>query len=51
LTGLEVAFIFGLVIGLLLGLWIGGRILLSRLHHDDVENAHVNYRKRKEKYL
>lgn len=51
MTGIEVAFLFGLVIGLLIGLWIAGRIILARLHHDDVENAHANYRKRKEKYL
>jgi hypothetical protein len=51
MTMVEVAFFFGLVLGLLLGLMIGGRVLLSRLHHDDVEEAHTKYRKRKEKYF
>jgi hypothetical protein len=44
-------FLLGFIIGLLLGLWIAGRILLSRLHNDDVEKAHAEYKKRKEKYL
>jgi hypothetical protein len=48
---IEAAFLLGLIIGLLLGLWIAGRRLLSRMHNDDVETAHANYRKRKEKYL
>lgn len=51
MTAIEVAFIFGIVIGLFLGLWIGGRLLLSKMHHDDVESAHSNYERRKEKYL
>jgi hypothetical protein len=51
MTMLETVFFFGLILGLLLGLWIGGRLILSRLHHDDVEEAHTKYRKRKEKYL
>ncbi len=48
---IEVAFFFGLFLGLVLGLMLAGRVLLSRLHHDDVEEAHKKYRQRKEKYL
>lgn len=48
---LEAAFFFGLFLGFLLGLMLGGRMLLSRIHHDDVEEAHTKYRKRKEKYF
>ena len=51
MTGFEAAFIFGLILGLFLGLWLGGRFLLLRMHHDDVESAHANYRKRKGRYL
>lgn len=47
MTGFEVVFILGLI----LGLWLGGRFLLYRLHHDDVEGAHMTYKRRKEKYL
>ncbi len=51
MTGLEIMFIFGLVLGFVFGLWAGGRMLLWRMHHDDVEGAHSAYKKRKEKYL
>jgi hypothetical protein len=51
MTGIEAAFIFGLILGCLLGLWIGGRMLLSRMHRDDVQDAHNRYKGRKEKYL
>ncbi len=51
MTGLETAFIFGIVLGLFLGLWIGGRLLLSRMHHDDVQDAHNRYKGRKDRYL
>jgi hypothetical protein len=51
MTGIEAAFIFGLVLGSIFGLWLGGRFLLSRMHRDDVESAHANYRKRKGRYL
>ncbi len=51
MTGLETAFIFGALIGFLTGLWLGGRSVLWRMHRDDVEGAHANYKKRKEKYL
>jgi hypothetical protein len=51
MTGLEIAFIFGGVLGLFLGLWLGGRSVLWRMHHDDVEKAHMAYKDRKEKYL
>lgn len=51
MTGIELAFFFGLVIGLLIGLWLGGRAVLSKLHRDDVEKAHGTYKDRKEKYL
>lgn len=44
-------FLIGFIIGLLFGLWIARRMLLSRMHHDDVEKAHADYSKRKEKYL
>lgn len=51
MTGIETAFIFGLFLGFLFGLWLGGRSVLYRMHRDDVEGAHANYKKRKEKYL
>jgi hypothetical protein len=51
MTGIEAAFIFGLFLGVLFGLWLGGRRVLSHMHHDDVESAHANYKKRKDKYL
>lgn len=51
MTGIETAFIFGIVLGLVVGWWLGGRLLLLRMHHDDIENAHATYKKRKEKYL
>lgn len=51
MTGIEAAFLFGLILGLIFGLWLGGRMLLSRMHHDDVEGAHTTYKRRKEKYL
>ena len=47
----EFVFIVGLLIGFFIGLWLGGRFVLSRMHKDDVESAHANYRKRKDKYL
>ncbi len=40
-----------LIVGIWLGLVLGRWRLLSRLHHDDVEEAHKKYRQRKEKYL
>lgn len=51
MTGIEASFIAGLIVGFLFGIWLGGRYLLSRMHHDDVQSAHANYKKRKEKYL
>jgi hypothetical protein len=51
MSGIEAAFIFGLLLGLFAGLWIGGRMLLSRMHKDDVTDAHKRYEGRKEKYL
>jgi hypothetical protein len=51
MSGFEFIFIFGVIIGFLIGLWFGGRWVLIRMHHDDVENAHLSYRKRKDKYL
>lgn len=46
-----VIFLFGYILGIISALWLGGRLLLYRMHHDDIENAHKNYRNRKEKYL
>jgi hypothetical protein len=51
MSGIEAAFIFGGIFGFIFGLWLGGRMLLSRMHHDDVEGAHATYKKRKGKYL
>lgn len=51
MTGLEAAFIFGLVLGCVFGWWAGGRSVLWRMHHDDIEDAHKRYKGRKEKYL
>lgn len=51
MTGLEIAFIFGIVLGGVCGLWVGGRSVLWRMHRDDVEKAHGAYKDRKEKYL
>ncbi len=51
MTGIETAFIFGAVLGLFLGLWLGGRSVLWRMHRDDVDKAHSTYKDRKEKYL
>jgi hypothetical protein len=51
MTGFEFIFLFGLFMGFLIGSWIGGRIVLYRMHHDDVESAHANYQKRKDKYI
>ncbi len=44
-----IALIFGT--GFMFGLMLAGRVLLSRMHRDDVEDAHKKYRQRKEKYL
>jgi membrane protein YqaA with SNARE-associated domain len=49
--GYEFVFIFGSVIGALVGWWFGRISLLGRMHKEDVENAHANYKKRKDKYL
>lgn len=51
MSGYEAAFIFGAILGFISGLWLGGRSVLYRMHRDDVEGAHANYKKRKEKYL
>lgn len=51
MTGIETAFIFGIILGLFLGLWLGGRSVLWRMHRDDVQDAHNRYKGRKEKYL
>lgn len=51
MIGYEFVGVFGFALGVILGGWIGGRFLLWRLHHDDVENAHSLYKRRKEKYL
>ena len=49
--GYEFVFIVGLLIGFFIGLWLGGRFVLSRMHKDDVTDAHKRYKGRKEKYL
>ncbi len=51
MTGIEASFIFGTILGFFVGLWLGGRSVLWRMHRDDVEGAHNTYKKRKEKYL
>jgi hypothetical protein len=51
MTGLETAFIFGGFVGFFFGLWFGGRSVLYRMHRDDIQGAHDNYKKRKDKYL
>jgi hypothetical protein len=51
MTMIETVFILGLVLGFLFSLKLASWWVLSRLHRDDVEEAHAKYRKRKEKYL
>jgi hypothetical protein len=51
MAGFEFTFLFGAIVGALVG-WFFGRIsLLWKMHHDDIESAHTSYKRRRERYL
>ena len=48
---LGVAFVLGLIIGVLFGLWLGGGRVLRKMHNDDVQSARARYDRNKDNYL
>jgi ABC-type nitrate/sulfonate/bicarbonate transport system permease component len=51
MQSLEVAFVLGLIIGVLFGLWLGGGRILRKIREDDIQNARARYDRNKANYL
>jgi hypothetical protein len=51
MQSLEVVFVLGLIIGVLLGLWLGGGRILRKMRNDDIQSARARYDRNKANYL